>query len=423
MPLPGSQLPLDNPPPLAGERLAFTGILASMTHKQAHEHVARSGGTATEHVSRQTTILVVGEEGWPLEPDGKPSVKLQQVERWRQEGVNIRIVRESEWLGFVGLDGSRAEIERLHTPAMLSQALGVSVHRIRRWERLGLIKPVRRVFRLPYFDLRETAGARRLSELVEAGVSVKELQAGLDRLRHLVGNVDRPLAQLEILARDQHVLYRDERGRLKTMAGQRVFDFDEREPAPSRADEHDGERTGEGGGEAGPTILPFGQTDRSHWGAHEWSEEGRRLADAGELTAAVEACRMSLMEDHDAPETHFHLAEALYRLGDRNAALERYHVAAELDPNYVEAWTQIGCLHAELGRPEAAVDAFRVALDVHPDYPDAHLHQAETLHHLGRTGEAIIHWRRYLEFDRRGPWADAARRRLEEAGELVEEPV
>src|SRR5262245_66422216 len=82
-----SQPRLPQSPPLAGERLAFTGTLASMTHKDAHARTAECGGSAAEHVSRQTTMLVIGEEGWPLEEDGSPSVKLQHVERLRTEGL------------------------------------------------------------------------------------------------------------------------------------------------------------------------------------------------------------------------------------------------------------------------------------------------------------------------------------------------
>lgn len=407
--------PVSNPLPLAGERVAFTGVLASMTHKQAHARVIESGGAASDHVSRQTTMLVVGEEGWPLEPDGKPSVKLQQVERWRQDGAEIRIVRESEWLDFVGLAAHRHDVERLYTPAMLSQSLGITVHQIRRWEQLGLIKPVSRVYRLPYFDFRDVAGVRRLSELVEAGVPIREIQAGLDRLERLLGNVERPLAQLQILACDQHVVIRDANGRLKTIGGQILFDFDEAAPATATA-------TATADDDA-PSILPFTRPDRSQWGAHEWFEEGRRLGDLGDLDQAVEAYRLCLMDEHDAPDVHFHLAEVFYRMESPRAALERYHVAVELDHNYLEAWTQIGCLHAELGEIDSAIDAFRIALEIHPDYPDAHLHLAEALHQRNETAEAVTHWRKYLEFDRRGPWADAARRRLEEAGVSVGEPL
>lgn len=388
------------PLPLAGERLSFTGTLASMTHKQASERVEENGGTATEHVSRQTTMLVVGEEGWPLESDGQPSVKLQQVQRMREAGLDIKIVSESDWLTFVGLDGRKKEINRVYTPAMLSQLLGVSVHQIRRWERMGLIRAVSHVYRLPYFDFQEVSSARRLADLLADGVPVREIQNSLTHLRDVVGGIDRPLAQLEILARDHQVLYRDSHGRLKTPVGQRLFDFDGPPPAEPPEDS--------------PPLLALPRPDTTAWTAADWFAEGRRLAEEDHLADAVEAFRMSLMQDADAPEVHFHLADALYRIENLRGALERYHVAAELDHNYLEAWTQIGCLHLQLGEPDPALDAFHVALDIHPDCPEAHLHLAETLDQLVRPAEAEVHWRKYLAFDQRGPWADKARQRLGE---------
>ena len=387
-------------PVLAGERVSFTGTLASMTHKEAHARVVECGGTAAEHVSRQTTMLVIGEEGWPLEADGKPSVKLQQAERFNAEGLDIRIVNESEWLGFVGLEGHCGELHRRCTPAMLSQMLNVSVHLIRRWERMGLIKAVAHVCRLPFFDFQEVAGARRLAELVEAGVSIKEIQTSLARLEAVVGVGERPLAQLEILAGGRHVLYRDGKGRLKSARGQRMFDFAGPPPAERAEPES--------------LLLPAEPSaDRSRWTASNWFDEARRLADDGLLAPAVEMLRMSLMDEPDAPEVHFYLAEVLYRQGNVSGALERYYVAAEFDHNYLEAWTQIGCILSELRQFTSAVDAFDIALDIHSDYPDAHLHKAETLHQAGRSGEAVAHWLKYLEFDQSSPWAEAARKRLE----------
>jgi tetratricopeptide (TPR) repeat protein len=286
---------------------------------------------------------------------------------------------------------------------MLSQILGLPVHTIRRWERMGLIKAVSHVGRLPFFDFQEVASARRLAELVGAGVPVREIQNSLAQLEIVVGAGARPLAQLEVLASDRHLVYRDECGRLKTASGQRVFDF--AGPAP--------EKRGDDKALLHPAaLLP----DRSHWTSHDWFEEGRRLADEGELAQAVEALRMSLMEEFDAPEVQFHLAEALYRQGNAKGAIERYHVAAELDHNYLEAWTQIGCILAELGQFGPAIEAFDIALDIHPDYPDVHLHKAETLCQAGRWPEAVLHWRKYLEFDQTGPWAEATLKRLEEFG-------
>lgn len=398
---------LRSSPALRGERVSFTGTLASMTHAQAAALVEEHGGNAAEHVSRQTTMLVVGEEGWPLEDDGKPSVKLQQVEKLRRDGIEIRIVNESDWLLLLGLTERREEIRRLYTPAMLSQLLSVSVHVIRGWERAGLIRPVKKVYRLPYFDFQEVTSARRLSQLLEAGVPRKEIEESLRHLPSVQRGDERPLEQLEILARDAHVVVRDRHGLLSPTTKQRVFDF---EPGADAAADVGTEEA-----EASPPSIRIELARPAEkFTSRDWFEQGCRLYDDGHLRHAAEAFRLCLMTDQHNPEAHFHLAECLYRLNNIHGALERYYSAVENDRDYLEAWTQIGCLHRELGELESALDAFDIALDAHRDYPDAHFHKAETLCELGRVADAVPHWERYLHFDSRGPWADMARQRLSE---------
>ncbi len=418
---PNAELPTTSPcvsssPCLQGERVSFTGTLASMTHQQAHELVEQQGGAATHHVSRQTTMLVVGEEGWPLEPDGHPSIKLQQVTQWQQEGVPVRIVGESDWLRLVGLDGRCREVHSLYTPAMLCQSLNVPIGTIRRWERLGLIRPVRKVYRLPYFDYSEAAGVRRLSELLAAGIPLPQLESSLMKLRTMLPGLDRPLAQLNLLAQDSRLLVRDTHGLVEPTTGQRCFDFVP--PAPP--------------GEplaleevllAGRPVAADGKlaacptTVHAHWSADQWFEEGCRLLDEHDTAGAIEALRSALMSRPGSPEINFHLAEALFREENQEGALERYYAAVEADHEYLESWTQIGCIHAAQGKLQSSLEAFSIALSVHADYPDAHWHVADVLVQLGRPDEAAAHWRKYLEYDRRGPWADQARQRLEAIGD------
>ncbi|MEX2286135.1 MAG: tetratricopeptide repeat protein [Planctomycetaceae bacterium] len=389
-------------PVLQGERVAFTGTLASMTHREAHKITAQHGGAATSDVSRQTTMLVVGEEGWPLEADGKPSQKWQHAAQLRNEGVAIRILNESDWLHLVNLDGQRQEAERLYTPAMLSELLDVSASTIRSWERVGLIRPVRKVYRLPYFDFQEVSSARRIVALLAAGVSRKELEESLETLRSVLKDVDRPLAQLEMLAQDSRLLYRDEIGLIEPRSGQRQFDFEPTKPPD--------EPTTGGGHFSNPWRIDH-KDRRVHWTTDEWFHEGCRQLEQND-PAAVESFRMCLMEKPGDPELNFFLAEALYRSGKLDGAVERYYAAVEADHNYLEAWTQLGCLHSERGELQSALDAFDIALDLHPEYPDAHWQKADVLGQLNRTVEAIPHWRKYLEHDSRGPWAEQARQRL-----------
>jgi len=387
---------------LAGERVVFTGILASMTHREAWEWVERRGGAATEHVGRQTTLLVIGEEGWPLEADGRPSVKLQQAQRYLSEGQHLRIASESEWLAFIGLDDRLSTRTQIYTPASISQLLKVSVQAVRRWERLGLIQPVRRVHRLPYFDLRQVASAQRLAELLAAGIPAAQVRDSLQKLTPWVGDSTAALTQLELLEQRKELAYRDRRGRLVSPNGQRLLEFEPAPRASTAAPPADDE-------------TPPQLDERAHWGRGEWFEEGQRLSAEGRLAPAIEALRMSLMLDYDFPEVHFQLADLLYQQGHERAALERYYMAVELDRDYPEAWTQIGCVHAGLNETAQALLAFEIALNVHPDYAEAHFHRAEALWTQGKFAAACHHFEAYLDHDQHGPWAELAQSRLDSA--------
>lgn len=379
-----------------------------MTHRQAMELVERHGGQASQHVSHQTTLLVVGEEGWPLEADGRISVKLDQARQLHDKGEPVRIVSESEWLTLLNVEPQERRQQQLYTPAMLSQLLNISVHEIRRWERAGLIRPAKKVFRLSYFDFQEVTGARRLYDLAQSGVKLEELASGLERLRTILPNVDRPLAQLEVLARGSHLVYRDAAGLVEPATGQRVFDFDP--PSPSSEERatisiHTPASSTESGD--GNSL------NRPEWTAADWFREGCRLAEENEVDAAIEAFRLALIDDPLNPAHHFHLGDVLYRQGHPDAAIERFYMTVELDHNFLEAWTQLGCLLDETGQIRGALEAFRVALDLHADYPDAHYHLADLLERTDRKEEAAEHWRSYLKFDQRGPWAEVARQRLD----------
>lgn len=392
---------LESSPCLQGERVSFTGTLASVTHRQAGELVEQNGGEAAGHISRQTTMLVVGEEGWPLEADGNTSLKLQQAVELVRQGAALHILTESEWLRLLGLEQREREVHRLFTPAMLQQKLGISVGVVRRWERLGLIRAVKRVFRLPYFDFQEVAGVRRLQEMLDAGIPREQIEASLRGLQSLFATMDRPLAQLDILSRDSKVMYRDGRGLVEARSGQRRFDFDEQDSA-ERVETL-----------TLPQPEPTEEPVREFWTADDWFDQGCRLLEDDDRDGAIESFRMALMDSPDDPEIHFHLADALFRAGNRTGALERYHVAVELDHEYIEAWTQLGCVRSLLDDSAGAIDAFDIALTVHPDFPEAIYHKATAMSQLGKSGAAAELWHRYLDLDPDGPWAEAARDELE----------
>jgi hypothetical protein len=77
--------------------VAFTGRLACMTRAEAFGVVRQRGGTPSPEVTKRTKVLVVGELGWPLLDDGRPSNKLSRATEYGIPVVSER--RFLEWIG------------------------------------------------------------------------------------------------------------------------------------------------------------------------------------------------------------------------------------------------------------------------------------------------------------------------------------
>jgi BRCT domain type II-containing protein len=77
--------------------VAFTGRLACMSRAEAFHVVRQRGGTPSPAVTKRTQVLIVGELGWPLLDDGRPSNKLS-----RAMALGIPIVSERRFLEWVG---------------------------------------------------------------------------------------------------------------------------------------------------------------------------------------------------------------------------------------------------------------------------------------------------------------------------------
>jgi len=389
--------------PLEGQRVAFVGKLGSMSRREAAHLVREHGGTVAEKPGPEVALVVVGEEELALpEAEGVEQWFDDQARQAAEEG-GLRIVTETELWQQLGLVDQTHEVRRLYTPAMLADLLGVPVSVIRRWHRRGLIVPVREVRRLPYFDFQEVATARRLSELLAAGVSPEQIEKKLAALARFVPGVRRPLAQLSVIVEGKEILLRQGEGLIEP-GGQLRFDFEageevatERVPPPAE-------------------VLP---RDRAELAALSAAPEqmcrlAAELEEEGQLAAAVDVYRAVMAAAGPTAEICFHLAELLYRLQDLTAARERYYMAIELDEDYVEARANLGCVLAELGDEDLAIAAFEGALAYHPDYADVYYHQARLLDERGRREEAADYWQTFLRLAPDSPWAEEARARLGE---------
>jgi len=387
-----------------GRRVVLVGRLAGMPKREAARLLREAGAVVAERPSPGVSLIVVGEEELFLPGEGDPEEAFDAEVQQAIRAGSIEVIAETELWTRLGLVDFGREIHRYYTPAMLAELLGVPLAIIRRWHRRGLIVPAREVRRLPYFDFQEVSTARRLAQLLAAGVSPRVIERKLQAMRDCLPGVERPLAQLSVIVEGKQILLRQGDG-LVEPGGQMRFNFEDA-PAPPEA-------------AVDPTLLPMVPPDevaRVSRSPEELVELAAQWEEAGDLNAAVETYRAAMAAAGPRADLCFQVAELLYRLGDLSGARERYYMAIELDEDYVEARANLGCVLAEVGQTELAAAALEGALAFHPDYADAHYHLARTLDRLGRPAEARRHWKAFLDLASQSPWAEEARARLCEDG-------
>lgn len=89
--------------PLAGEVLVFTGALV-MTRHDAADLAAKAGCDVVESVTKQTTMLVVGDQDTRRLAGFEKSTKHRKAETLIAKGVPMRILSEDDFSALVGLE-------------------------------------------------------------------------------------------------------------------------------------------------------------------------------------------------------------------------------------------------------------------------------------------------------------------------------
>ncbi len=367
-------------------RVAFTGRLASMTRREAAGLVKAAGGALVTTVSRRTSLLVVGMDGWPLLPDGTVSRKLGRAETLNRQGARIRIVSEAAFLEMAGLTRRAPDLRKSFPAAHVSSLLGIDEASLRRWELFGLIRAEQGLY-----DFQDLVSLRTVAELVAGGADPATISRSMRGLAAVLPGTERPLSQLKIVVEDRGTLLAELGDRLVAPDGQLVLDFGARP-----------------GAERPPVETPLA----APVSADEWLERGQRCEDEERLPEAIDAYRSAVALRPDLAEAHFNLGNVLRGLGRLDGAEERFRMAVDLDPDLAAAWYNLADLMEENQRLDEAVACLLRAVEASPSFADAHFNLAYCYDQLGRPTEAAGHWRAYLKLDPDSEWAEIARRHL-----------
>ena len=119
-------------------------------------------------------------------------------------------------------------------------------------------------------------------------------------------------------------------------------------------------------------------------------------------------------------DAHRHMGNAYGNRQEHRAAVGNYTRAITLDPAYAYCYFSRGVLRwRELGEYEAAAEDLSRVLDLDPTWAEAYFNRALAYKMDLQYDLAVGDFERYLEEGSDQFWLDAARRQLEELGEMA----
>jgi tetratricopeptide (TPR) repeat protein len=344
--------------------VAFTGRLACMTRAEAFEVVRQRGGTPSQTVTKRTNLLIVGELGWPLLDDGRPSNKLDRANAY---GIPVASERRFlEWIGKTVPD----TVHKTYSVDQIAALSQLSGDMIRELTQFGLLDE-----RSGRFGFRDLASARQIAKLLADGVRLSEITRAVSQIRKWLPDVG--LANVRLHARPHHSLEVEQPGGRTDQQGQFVL-----------------------------------AVDRSQNNPDDLFEQAQSAEEAGDIAEAERLYRILMKSDPTDASAPFNLGNLLRADGRNVEAEAALRAATCVDPTFADAWYNLSDLLDEQGRVQAAAECLRTTLRVAPDYADAMFNLALLLQRTNQYAGAAGYWLRYLASDCQSEWAARARRSL-----------
>jgi tetratricopeptide (TPR) repeat protein len=122
--------------------------------------------------------------------------------------------------------------------------------------------------------------------------------------------------------------------------------------------------------------------------------------------------RRAILLDPGLAIAHTNLGNILFRRGEDREAETLYRAAVAIDERQPEAHYNLGYVMLERGDALAASEHFGKAIARDARFADAHFNLAMAFEQMGRGAEARTNWKKYLDLEPNGTWADIARAHL-----------
>jgi DNA-binding transcriptional MerR regulator len=291
---------------------------------------------------------------------------------------------------------AREPVSDLFTGPEVVRLLSISVGRLRSLDRAGIVSPSGRRRGRRAYTFPDIIALRAARDLLAKKVRLRDVARAIENIRRTLPTVTRPLAELRIISDGQRVVVKSASGTFEPLTGQMVLDFD------VKALRDDVVRV----------LRPVVGRERART-AYDLYVRGSQLdEDPATMSEAEALYRRALELDPWLAIAYTNLGNICFRRGDEDQAEGLYLKALEIEGAQPEAQYNLGYVMLERGRAADAVGFFKGAIESDPRFADAYFNLAMAYEQVGDPQKARPCWRKYLEIEPTGTWAEIARKHL-----------
>jgi len=292
---------------------------------------------------------------------------------------------------------SREPVSDLFTLTEVAKLLLVSTGRLRALDKSGVVSPTGRRRGKRAYTFQDIIALRAARDLLRKKVRLKDVARAIESIRKAIPKVTRPLAELSIVSDGTRVVLRSTAGSYEPITGQMLLDFDVR----SLRDD------------VVRVLRPSAGRERARTAYDLYVRASQFDEDPATLDEAERLYRRAIELDPWLAIAYTNLGNICFRRGEEAEAEKLYNKALLIDVEQPEAQYNLGYVMLERGEADLAIGHFRGAIKHDPRFADAYFNLAMAYEQTGRADDARPCWRKYLDIEPTGTWAEIAKRHLQ----------
>ena len=290
----------------------------------------------------------------------------------------------------------REPVTDLFTGPEVVRLLGITSGRLRSLDRAGIVSPTGRRRGRRAYTFPDIIALRAARDLLAQRVRLRDVARAVDNIRAAIPKVTRPLAEMRIVSDGKRVVVKSSPVSYEPLTGQTLLDFDVKTLRDDVV----------------RVLRPVVGRERAKT-AYDLYVRASQLDEDPETLADAEALYKRALElDPWLAIAYTNLGNLRFRRGDEEAAEALYRKALSLDGVQPEAQYNLGYVMLERGHPAEAVEFFKGAIASDPQFADAYFNLAMAYEQASDAAKARPCWRKYLEIEPTGTWAEIARKHL-----------